>query len=158
MNNGKIFEQEIKASVPEDVFYYRFKDGTASWGKSDNTRFQAHNICDCMLFDGQMLYLLELKSHKGKSIPFSCIRQTQLLELTQAGMYDNIVAGFMFNFRDVGRTFYVDASDVGMLMALKERKSISIDFCEQNGTEITGTKKRTRFVWDLEKFLREEHK
>ncbi|MDD4111342.1 MAG: hypothetical protein PHS54_07405, partial [Clostridia bacterium] len=141
MNNGKIFEQEIKASVPTDMFYYRFKDGTASWGKSDNTRFQAHNICDCMLFDGQMLYLLELKSHKGKSIPKSCIRPTQMIELLQADCFDNVDAGFLFNFRDVGRTFYMSVSDVAFV--LSQAKSVSIKACEDYGVEIVGVKKRT---------------
>ena len=153
MNAGKIFEQEIKASVPDNTFFYRFKDSTASWG-SEKTRFAIHNICDCMLFDGQLLYLLELKSHKGKSIPFSCIRQTQLDELSKAAMFDNVATGFMFNFRDVGRTFYVNADIVRIFVLASERKSISIEVCVENGVEIKGTKKRTRYSWNIEQFIK----
>ena len=43
MNSGKRFENNFKNSVPENVFYYRFRDGTSSWSKEENslTRFQA---------------------------------------------------------------------------------------------------------------------
>jgi recombination protein U len=153
MNNGKIFEQEIKASVPENVFFYRFKDGTASWGKSDGVRFQAHNICDCMIYDGISLYLLELKSHKGKSIPLSCIRETQITDLNENAMFQNIVCGFLFNFSDLGRTFFVDVGDVLNFKRHSDRKSIPIEYCIEQGIEIEGTKKRTRYTWNIKDLL-----
>ena len=31
MNEGKKFEQDFRNSMPEDVFYYRLRDGTAAW-------------------------------------------------------------------------------------------------------------------------------
>ena len=77
MTSGKRFEKNVKDSIPEEYFYYRFKDGTSSWGGNDQVRFQARNICDSMLYNGYNLYLLELKSHKGKSLPLSCIRENQ---------------------------------------------------------------------------------
>ena len=95
MNSGKKFEENFKKSVPENVFYYRFRDGTSSWDKSSKMRFQAKNICDCMLHDGEYLYLLELKNHKGKSLPLSAIRQNQVDDLLLAAKHRNIIAGLV---------------------------------------------------------------
>ena len=72
-NEGKRFEEDIKKSVPSEYFYYRFKDGTGNFNgtKNENVRFQAKNICDCEVMTDNYLFLLELKSHLGKSISFT---------------------------------------------------------------------------------------
>ena len=44
-NEGKKFEEDFKKSVPKNLFYYRFIDGTSAWD-GGNARFQAKNICD----------------------------------------------------------------------------------------------------------------
>jgi len=60
----------------------------------------------------------------------------------------------MFNFRDVGRTFYINADIVRIFVLASERKSISIEVCVENGVEIKGTKKRTRYSWNIEQFIK----
>ena len=67
MNAGKSFEQDFIKSVPDTIYHYRFKDGTAAWGEGEATRFQATNICDFLLFDGRM-FLLELKIKGNQSL------------------------------------------------------------------------------------------
>lgn len=67
-NQGKIFEQDFRSSLPLDnpnLFFYRFKDGTANWGdrNNPNVRFQQKNVCDCMIFYKGYLFLIELKRH-----------------------------------------------------------------------------------------------
>ena len=38
MNAGKVFENDLIKSVPDNIYHYRFKDGTAAWGEgSENT-------------------------------------------------------------------------------------------------------------------------
>lgn len=152
MNAGKQFEQDFKNSVPDNVFYYRFRDGTAAWGDKENTRFQQSNMCDCMIFDGA-LYLLELKSHKGKSIPYSAIRKNQITELSKASTYKNIVAGFVANFRDVEKSFFVSAAKVEYFIAHENRKSIPLAWFEENGTQILQTKLKVHYRYDIEEFL-----
>ena len=110
-------------------------------------------MCDCMIYDSHKLYLLELKSHAGKSLPFSAIRQNQLDELTKSITYQGIVAGFIVNFRDVSRTFFVDANLVSKFVFLGERKSIPISWFEENGTEIEGRKLKVHYRWNVEKFI-----
>jgi recombination protein U len=147
MNEGKKFEQDIKDSVPEEVFYYRLKDGTASWG-GEETRFQSQNACDCIMFYNSHMYMLELKSHKGKSLPFSCIRDNQLSELVQATQ-KGVKAGFIVNLRDVEKTYYVDAVTMQELINTSERKSIPLEFFETQCIKVFGEKKRTRWRYDI---------
>jgi len=153
MNAGKKFEEDFKKSVPECVFYYRFKDGTASWNKSDKVRFQAHNICDCLIFNNVKLFLLELKSHKGKSLPFSCIRDKQLEELFQANKFGNIQAGLVINFRDLEETYFIDIDKVMNFIHHSDRKSIPVEFLKAEGKFLPQFKKRTRYTYDLIDFL-----
>lgn len=152
MNAGKQFETDFRKSVPEGVFFYRFRDGTASWGGGENTRFQQSNICDCMMFNG-ILYLLELKSHKGKSLPFSAIRQNQITELSKASTYPKIIAGFIVNFRDVEKTFFVLAPKVEYFITHEERKSIPIAWFEENGVIIPQKKLRVNYRYELDRLL-----
>ncbi len=152
MNNiGKRFEKEIKDSIPDNVYYYRFRDGTAAWGDKKDTRFQQSNIADCLIYANK-LYLLELKSHKGKSLPLSCIRQNQLKMLENARLF-GIECGFLINFSDVGRTFYMDILDMIYFINTGARKSLPIDYCVVKCEEIKGKLKKVNYKWDLGKWL-----
>lgn len=154
LNSGKRFEAQWKDSIPSNVFFYRFRDGTSSWGGSqENTRFQQSNMCDCMMHDGKLLYFMELKSHKGKSLPLSTIRQNQLDELVKANTYKNVRGMFVINFADEGRTFIINAGTIATFIFLNERKSIPIAWCEQYGHEIVGKKKKVNYAWDIGSWL-----
>lgn len=154
-NAGKKFEEDIKKSVPKNLFYYRLRDGTASWGGQENTRFQQSNICDSVLYDSneKRLLLLELKSHKGKSIPFSCIRDNQLKELLKADVFKGIYPGIVFNFRDVEETYYLPISKVSEYILTDERKSFPLAWVMENGIKINQHKKKVRYKYDIEGFL-----
>lgn len=154
-NEGKRFEEDIKNSTPEECFYYRFKDGTGNFagGKNENVRFQAQNMCDCMIMD-KYLFLLELKSHKGVSIPISCIRKNQIEEMSKIE-HGNIRAYFIFNFREKEKTYAVEARTVKEYIETTDKKSIPILWCKENGITITGEKKKVRFRYDLKKFFNE---
>lgn len=151
MNIGKIFEEEIKKSVPQGYFYYRFKDNAASFGTGEGTRFTSHNICDCMVM-GEYLYLLELKSHKGSSIPFNCIRKNQIEEMSKV-LHQKIKPYFILNFREKEKTFAIEAKELKNFMETTERKSIPFDWCLKNGIEIIGTKKKVKYNYNLKEFF-----
>lgn len=154
-NPGKAFEEDIKKSVPDWCWIYRFKDGTANFAgeKNQNVRFQAHNICDFMVMANERLYLLELKSHKGASIPFSCIRPKQLEEMAEI-THPNITAFFLLNFRDIERTYAVRAGELKKFIETTDRKSVPIQWCIDQGIEIPSERKRIRFRYNLESLLK----
>lgn len=153
MNVGKKFERNFKKSVPNDIFFYRFKDGSSAWGGNDKVRFQSSNIADCELFDGTRLYLLELKSTKGKSLPFTNIRENQLKELSLATYYQNIVSGLVIEFSDLDRCFFMNISDITDFIRIGSRKSIPIDYCADKGIEIEIKKKRVNNSFNIKKMI-----
>ncbi|MBY0755047.1 Holliday junction resolvase RecU [Clostridium sardiniense] len=157
-NEGKRFEEDFKKSVSEKYFIYRFKDGTANFKgtKNENVRFQAHNICDFQVVTENKVFLLELKSYNGVSIPLSGIRKTQLEEMLKASNYKNIKPYFMFNFRPLQKVYAVKVENVQEFIEKAERKSIPVKWCIENGIEIDGIKKKVRFRYELESFFKEE--
>lgn len=154
-NQGKRFEEDWKNSIPDKIFFYRFRDGTANFAgtKNENVRFQQKNMCDCLLYDSENLFLLELKSTKGKSIPFGNIRQNQLDELVRVSDFSGVYSGFVFNFRDVEKTYFLDANTTFDYIMTADRKSFPIDFVDSKGIQIKQTLLRTRYRYDTLKFI-----
>lgn len=152
-NNGKRFEENFKKSVPNDVFFYRFRDSGTSFGSNDKVRFTPSNIADCELFDGNRLYLLELKSIKGKSIPFGNIRENQIKELARASKYKNIISGIVIEFSTIDRAFFINIDYIVEFLLNADRKSIPLNYCEEKGTEIEITKKRVNNSFNIKKMI-----
>lgn len=163
MNEGKKFEQDFKNSIPSKCWYYRFKDGTANFDgakeedsdeyKNKNVRFQAKNICDCMVFHAGFLYLLELKSTKSKSLPFSMIRDNQIKELTKADDFNKIIPGFIINFRAVSETYFMNIRQFNEFVETTDRKSIPLDFFRIECTLVPQELRRVRTRYLLDYFF-----
>lgn len=145
-NPGKQFEKDFYASVPPDIFVYRMKDDSLGFAG-------VRNPCDFILYKTPNIYLLELKSHKGKSIPFTAIQSNQIESLYRFSFIDGVVAGFVLNFRDVNETYFVDAVFAYHFYKAGERKSYSLDWVRDNGILIPQELKRTRFKYDLSSLL-----
>lgn len=152
MNSGKVFEKNFKASIPEGVFYYRLRDSTASFyggGDGSNIRFQTQNMCDCLLFGNKTLFLCELKSHNGKSIPFNCVRQNQIDQLTAAAKFPFIVPALVIFFPDVERCFAVEINDWNNLVDASSKKSANIVEIAEAGYEVGVTKLKVNYKYDV---------
>jgi len=148
MNEGKSFEKDFIGSVPDTWFKYRLNDSASSWQGGENARFTPSNIADFIVYNGN-LWLLELKSHKGKSIPLSCIRPKQLEGLVKATT-KSVKAGFIVNFRDVNETYFVYADNLDYFVKMETRKSIPLSWVKEYGILIPQVKKRIRFNYILE--------
>lgn len=151
-NPGKAFEEDFKNSIPEDILYIRLKDA-GGWSNGSNTRFTVKNECDAILFREPYLYMLEFKSHKGKSLPLSCISPNQLKQLKSFTKYDYVIAGFVINFRDLEETYFIYADYVYQFAQEMERKSIPYDFIRDRGHRVQQTKKKVRYTYDVEQML-----
>lgn len=158
MNSGKRFENNFRKSIPEDVFFYRFRDGSSSWGGNDKVRFQQTNICDCMIFDGENLFLLELKSTKGKSLPYSNIKEHQIDDLLWASDFANVICGFVIEFADINECYFIEIKDFVAFKMSSERKSLPIEFCSNKGVKIGVEKLRTNSRFDIKTFLNDSVK
>jgi recombination protein U len=161
-NLGKIFEENWKKSVPTNVFYYRFRDsGSSFYGGNQQLRFSASNIADCLIQDPfSGLHLIELKNHKGKSIPLSCIignktKEKQMKDLFEANKYSAVYSHIIVFFSDVERCFELDIDSFMEFVDKGERKSIPIEYFERKGWEIEVEKLRTNYRFNIEKWLKE---
>jgi recombination protein U len=132
INHGKIFENDFIKSFKDETFTYRFKDSASSWQGGEQSRFTPTNICDFMVYAKGLLWLLELKSHMGKSLPLSCIREKQIEGLIGA-WERGVKAGLIINFREVNKTYYFPIRHLTMFMGESNRKSIPIDYIEKWG-------------------------
>lgn len=146
-DKGKQFEEDIKASFPSEFYVERYKDDTSGF-------YGVTNPADYRIYKSPNLFLFELKSHKGKSLPFSCIRDNQVKGMLKAVRHIGIFAGFIINFRDLEETYYIPVAMYESYRVSANRKSIPVEWCREHGDKIEQTKKRTRYSYDLEGFLR----
>ena len=108
-----------------------------------------------MLYDGQYLYLLELKSHKGSSLPLSTIRENQIKSLIATEKYANIIAGLIVNFADKEECYFMPIKMAFKWFYQTNRKSIPIVEFRDNCIQIDGYKKKVNYKYDVEKFINE---
>lgn len=165
-NVGKIFEEDFFKSTPSTWFCHRLKDAAQSYNNSENTKFSWENPFDYFLFNGKILYCLELKSTCQKYMGFQenkddksskMIKWHQIESLTDASQYQNITAGFLCNFRldnDEQLLYFFDIKDFNKMKDSINKKSFTIlDAVLYGAKKIEGFKKRTRWYWNLEDFF-----
>lgn len=160
-NLGKILEDNFRKSVPDDIFYYRFRDSAGTWGGNESLRFTPSNIADCMLYNYGNLHLVELKNHKGKSIPLSCIvgnktKEKQIEDLYIANTYAGIYSHLIVFFVDIEKCYDLSIDKLKEFITLGERKSIPISYFQENGIEIETLKLRSNYRFNIEKWLYEK--
>lgn len=86
-----------------------------------------------MLYDKQ-LFLLELKSTKGKSIPFGNFRDKQIVDLIEASQF-GIDAGVLIEFSDIKEVYYLDIATLHDYIATADRKSVPLAFMQDKGVK-----------------------
>ena len=162
-NEGKKFEEDIKKSIPDDVYCYRIKDPAQSFGGGGQfTRFSPKNECDFFFYKKPVLIAAELKSNQGTSISFAKnkgekgeIKYDQIQFLFSAQRY-GIKCGLLLNYRKTDTTYWIDISDFMLFLDNTQKKSVNeSDLKQYNAIVVPSTKKRTRNSYDLS-FLWEE--
>jgi len=160
MNPGKQFEKDFQSSAGWDIEIERLKDA-AGWSDGENTRFTPSNIADFVLYDGNSekkeLFYVELKSYKGKSIPFGNFNIKHLVKLEEKAKKIGVRSIVVFNPRDIEKVYYADAADVTEYMLdqarINGRKSIPLEWI-QSKHEVQGEKKKIHFKYDLTSITR----
>ena len=153
MNEGKKFEEDFKKSMDKyNIWNYRLRDSSGSWSNNKGSRFTPKNICDYIAYNNGGLYLLELKSHKGSSLPFAAISDYQLKGLSSIDCL-GIKAYFIINMRDKEKTYAIEALKIKTYTETSGRKSIPINFMDSEGIEIKGIKKRSRYEYEVKGIL-----
>lgn len=169
-NMGKKFEQNFKTAVEQakdgKIFIYRIKDTDTSYHHTETSKYTHENLCDYFMFYEGVLYALELKSTCYKSIGFELdkkkpqkmIKAHQIEGLAKLIPYENIIAGFIFNFRDEERedeqTYFMRIEDFNEFVVNTDKKSINAgDIVTYGGIPVENEKKRKWFTYNVSKMI-----
>lgn len=156
-NRGKAFEKDFVSSFSEEIFVYRLKDSSSSWGNDKSntkSRFTGKNMCDFIAYSYNdnrgKLFLLELKSVQSKSCSFKNLKLHQINSLYIESKKPGVEAYFIFNFRSYNnQTFAVTADKIYDFYNNNNHKSFSLDWCKENGIYINCKLKRVRYRYDI---------
>lgn len=161
-NVGKVFEENWKKSIPENVWYYRPPDSAQSFGSNSNLRFSAKSPCDCFMYNGEVFYTLELKSVGTTSISFErtkedkgVIHKHQIDKLLEFSTYKNIVSGLLLDFRLSNKTYFCMIEEfVNMTNNLDKKSFNEKDLNEWcNPIVIEKKKLKVNYRYDVEGFI-----
>lgn len=149
-NKGKQFESVIYAcfSRVPDVSIDRLRDAPKKLKGVDNPS-------DFIVYKKPHEVYVECKSHKGKSLPLSCIRYEQIQGLLRKSKIEGVKCGLLIWYRDLDLTVWLDIDTV---IAIKNTGVKSINYraaLEYPHIELQGKKKRVYFDYDMEEFLEE---
>lgn len=170
-NKGKVFEDEFKASVPNDVYLYRLTDSASGFSGGTITRFAVKNPFDFLMFTKGVLMPLELKTTSHKSISFdpkprktkssNMIKWHQIEGLLEANKYGKIRSGFLFQFANIDkgykRTYWMSIGDFFCMVESFEGKKKSFtekDLKNFRAFEVFGKLKRTRYTYDVTSLIK----
>ena len=165
-NTGKLFEEEVQTSCSEQkIWYFRVRDVNLPPDLRTRVRVP-ENPYDSLIYKDGYLFPTEMKSTKGKSLPFKNIKEHQIESLIASNTYDDkIIPGFLINFSDEERSFFLHIDDFIKYRECAEQgekecegrkvngSSISLDYCEGVATEITGVKKKVKHRWYINKLI-----
>ena len=152
MNPGKIFEADIRSSVPEDVYYLRLRDPILEDGRG-GYRFGDRCPFDMLLYLEPTLCCLELKSTVGTSISFDganpMIKAHQLQGLRDAAV-KGCKAGMLLNYRRTGGTYFVTIQAFDQWRGACGRKIINEQDARRIGLVVPSQLMRTRHRYEID--------
>ena len=171
-NVGKIFEDQVKQSIPEHILLIRLNDSPQAFKQSNLTRFTPKNPFDYICFNTKTrtLFCLELKSTSNKYMSFEdihsdkeqsgMIHKHQTLGLLKCSAYPNVIAGFLINFRlpENELTYFIEVNQFQKMCESIGKKSFNImDLVLFGAKKINGNKKITRWNWDLNELFESDN-
>lgn len=170
-NAGKRFEQLWKQSAEkQNLFILRLNDSDLSFNpnKELRSRFTLKSPADFIMFYDGHLFMLEMKSTHSKSISFQrepddggMIKLHQISSLSNAGLHDGVMRGFVINFRIENDnepysedTYYWPIEAFNDYFASTDRKSAKpIDIVQHGGIIVKQHQKRKLYDYDVKKML-----
>lgn len=164
---GKVFEENWKKSVPENIWIYRPPDAAQSFNKSSNLRFSQKSPCDYMMYNGYNLFCLELKTVSGKSISFERTKKDkgeihyhQIEYLKRCIQYSNIISGLIIDFRGTDNTWFLHIKEWDMLINSITKKSFNeSDLLSYSHPLLISKKKlQVNYRYDVDKFIQDTTK
>lgn len=152
---GKKFEATFKAcwleSMP-DSFIYRLPDQMSGY------KTTSRNICDFICYTKGKMFLIECKTTKGTSFPFT--RFSQYEAMSKVIDKPGIIAGIVLWFYEHDCILFVPIKSIKHMLDKGEKsfkfKWVDKDDCEYDFKVIPGVKKRFFITSDYSVLLEED--
>ena len=147
-NKGKKFEDVVKRSFEKvsGVSIDRLRDAPKKLKGVDNPS-------DFIVYKKPHEVYVECKSHKGNTLPFSCIREEQIKGMIEKSQIEGVKAGLIIWYIDKDITVWIPINEVNRLIDAGY-KSINVKNLEDvKHIIIRGTKKRIYFDYYMNDFL-----
>lgn len=172
INPGKQFEKDFQESALKVMSYIRLNDPASSFNldcmncPKKKTRFAARHLCDAIGYKKPFQYFIELKSVKGKAVPFKNIvknkKDKRLFKMVEENRSHGAKSFVILNFRGAdNKTYALEAKHVLNFINDPEsegypkgRKSIPINWAYSCGLEIRNYKKVVRYKYIIEDLLK----
>lgn len=143
MVRGKQFEKILSQQISEQgIFIQRIFDYVDLRGLA--------MMCDFYAYKYPYLYLLEMKTTAGASLPFANISETQWGGLLEASKYDGILCGFPIWWYDKDTTKFISIQE---MEEIKKTGVKSVRYDTPYGITIDGTKRRVYWDYEISKFF-----
>ena len=164
-NQGKLFEDDFKASVPDNVYYPRLHDSAT--GFTDPTtehtkeiRFSLKSPYDAILCTEGRMIAVELKSIGTTSASFlgksPCIKLRQVEELQKAKHFGGARAYLVVNFRKYEETYAIDPDAFLDWTKDCNRKSLPVAAARELGIRLPERNLKVHRRYFLAPILRKE--
>lgn len=168
-NIGKQFEDNIKSSIPKNVYLYRPPDQAQAFDMSNSKlRFSRHSPADFFIYDGNrnMFLALECKTFQGScSIERTkedkgIIHLYQVESLDKINSYYRAIAGFLLDFRKSSNTYFLSIDDYKILEQSITKKSFNEQDMLKHCSPILLKKRKLKvnYRYDMENLLVELEK
>lgn len=149
-NIGKVFEENFKKSIPENIFCYRPPDAAQSFNMSKKLRFSSHSPCDYMIYRKPQLFCFELKTVAGNFISFErdendkgTIHYYQIEQLKKFVNY-GIISGLIIDFRKSDHTYFLNIKNWDDFISNISKKSFNENDLLKYSDPITVDKKKLK--------------
>lgn len=149
-SKGKKFEEQFFKdwlnSFPNS-FIYRLADQQSHYGGGGS-----RNPCDFICYTNNKLFLIECKSHAGNTLPFSNLKQLDLLH--KYSKIDSVNCGFVIWMYDHDSVFYIPCKEI-IKMKLDGLKSFNVNNYDGYNVYVVPSEKKRIFMNSDYKFITE---
>lgn len=139
---GNRFQDEIASSIPKNLFYKRLRD-------LPNGRFKHVDNEGDFIVNANHLLILECKTTKETNFPIDNIRMGQLWKMINAVTKDNVVAGYIIEYRKLDVTYYIPVSEFVYWYLTNSRSNLPISWVKEHGYKVARKLKITRHVYGI---------
>lgn len=168
-NIGKQFEDNVKNSIPKNIFIYRPPDQAQAFDMSkEKLRFSRHSPADFFIYDGNrnMFLALECKTFQGSCSIERTKKDKGIIHIYQVESLDKInayyraIAGFLLDFRKSDNTYFLSIDDYKKLEQNIQKKSFNeqdmLKYCSP--ILLKKRKLKVNYRYDMENLLIELEK